>query len=267
MKKFQVSIVIITDKNILTHYEEISLNRALEVFSAYNKYLVIPEKTDPRDFIDLKKITVIKLPEFHLMSINSYNSLLLSNFFYEHFIDSEYILIYQLDCFVFKNNLTDFLTFDYIGAPWFNTQNHEAKAIIRTLLFRRPLTSIILIISWFLRKKTTAVGNGGLSLRRVDKFIEITTDKRIKRIIAFWIKNKRPYEDIFFSFVVPIFFKNFKIADIDTATKFSFETYPRKCYALNNHELPIGCHAWAKHDIDFWMEIFRTLELQNPAEL
>ena len=259
MKKHQVSIVIITEKNTLTNYEEISLNRALEVFSEYNKYLVIPEKTDPRNFLDPEQIAVIKLPEVHFTGVNSYSSLLLSSFFYEHFIDSEYILIYQLDCFVFKNNITDFLTFDYVGAPWFNTQNHEANAIIRTLLFRRPLTAIFLIISWLLRKKTSAVGNGGFSLRRVDKFMAITTDKRIKRIIASWIKHERPHEDVFFSFVVPVFVKDFKIADIATATKFSFETYPRKCYALNNHELPIGCHAWAKHDIDFWREIFSAL--------
>lgn len=258
MKNYQISIVIITEKNILSHYEEISLKRALEIFSDYNKYLVIPEKTDPRNFIDPNKITIIKLPESHFRSVNSYSSLLLSNLFYELFIDSEFILIYQLDCFVFKNNLTNFLTFDYIGAPWFNTQNHEANAIIRTLLFKRPLTSIILIISWLLRKKTSAVGNGGFSLRKVDKFLEITTDKKLKKIIASWIKHDRPHEDVFFSFIVPIFFKNFKIADIETATKFSFETYPQQCYTLNNHELPTGCHAWAKHDINFWRKIFRT---------
>jgi hypothetical protein len=259
MKKYQVSIVIITEKNILNHNEEISLNRALEVFSDYNKYLVIPENTDPQNFLDTKKVSVVKLHNSHFKGVNSYSSLLLSNFFYEHFIDSEYILIYQLDCFVFKNNITDFLAFDYIGAPWFNTQNHEANAIIRILLFRRPLISINLLISWYLKKKKSAVGNGGFSLRRVDKFIEITTDKRIKSIIASWIKYKRPHEDIFFSFIVPLFYKEFLIADIISATKFSFEAYPKKCYELNNNELPLGCHAWAKHDIDFWRDIFKTL--------
>jgi hypothetical protein len=259
MKKYQVSIVIITEKKILSLYEEISLNRALEVFSGYNKYLVIPEDTNPQNFLDPNKLTVIKLPSLHFRGVNSYSSLLLSNFFYEHFIDSEYILIYQLDCFLFKNNVIDFLAFDYIGAPWLRTQNHEANAVIRTLLFRRPLKSISLIISWYLKRKTSAVGNGGLSLRKVNKFIEITSDQRIKGLIASWIKYKRPHEDIFFSFIVPLFYKEFKIADITNATRFSFESYPQECYALNNYELPFGCHAWAKHDIDFWREIFSTL--------
>ena len=258
MKKHQVSIVLITEKNRLTSYEEISLKRALEVFSDYNTYLVISEETDPCNFLDTDQVTVIKLTECHFRSVNSYSKLLLSDFFYKQFIDSEYILVYQLDCFVFKNNLSDFLTYDYIGAPWFNSQNHAGNAIIRTLLFRKPLTSFRLIISWYLRKKTSGVGNGGLSLRRVDKFIEITADRRIKKIISTWIKCKRPHEDVFYSFIVPLYIKNFKIADIASATKFSFETYPRECYKLNHHELPFGCHAWAKHDIDFWREIFST---------
>ena len=257
MKCHQVSIVIITEKNKLTEFEAISLRRALEVFSDYNKYLVISDKTDPADIINPGILSIIQLPESHFSSVNSYSALLLSNTFYQYFIDSEYILIYQLDCFVFKNKLTDFLTFDYIGAPWFNSQNHEAKAIIRTLLFRRPLTSFKLIISWLLRKKSSGVGNGGLSLRKVDKFIEITSDKKIKQIIASWIKNERPHEDIFYSFIAPIFIKDFKIADIATATNFSFETYPRECFELNNRELPFGCHAWAKHDMVFWRDIFR----------
>ncbi len=259
MKKYQVSIVIITEKTLLTKYEEISLNRALEVFSEFNKYLVIPEKTEPRNFIDPEKITVIELNNSHFTGVNSYSSLLLSNFFYEHFIDSEFILIYQLDCFVFKNNFTDFLTFDYVGAPWFNSQNHAGNATIRTLLFRKPFMSVRLMIDWKLQKKTNAVGNGGFSLRRVDKFISITKDNQMKRIIASWLRQKRPHEDIFYSFVVPIFDKDFKIADIPTALKFSFESYPQNCYSLNHYELPVGCHAWAKHEPEFWRAIFSSL--------
>ena len=74
MKKYQVSIVIITEKKKLTRYEEISLNRALEVFCGYNKYLVIPEDTYPQNIIDPKKLTIIKLPKLHFKGVNSYSS-------------------------------------------------------------------------------------------------------------------------------------------------------------------------------------------------
>jgi len=255
MKVHQVSIVIITEKETLTTDEEISLHSALEVFSDFNKYLVISEKTDPKKFIDPDKIKVIRLSESNFANVNSYSALLLSPSFYEHFTDSEFILIYQLDCLAFKNNLSDFFAFDYVGAPWFNTQNHESNAIIRTLLFRKPLKASRLMIGWFTGKKTDAVGNGGFSLRRVDKFLAITKNTKFKKIIATWIGYERPHEDIFYSLLVPIFDKEFKIADIATAAKFSFETHPRRCFELNNHELPVGCHAWAKHDPSFWKEI------------
>ena len=260
MKAHQISIVIITEKNILTKYEEISLNRALKVFSDYNKYLIISEDTDPQYFLDPNTFIVIKLPKLHFENVNTYSTLLLSDFFYNHFVTSEYILIYQLDCFVFKNNLKDFLGFDYIGAPWFNSQNHAANSIINTLIFRKPFWALKLVISWFLRTKTSGVGNGGFSLRKVDKFLEITADEKIKKIIVQWVKNKRPHEDIFYSYIIPLFAPDFKIADISTALKFSFETYPRKCFALNNQELPLGCHAWAKNDIQFWREVFDSLD-------
>lgn len=259
MKKHQVSIVLITEKKRLSPLESLSLQRAMEVFSEFNKYLVIPNKTDPGNLLDPGKVTVIKLADSHFKNVNSYSSLLLSNFFYEHFIDSEFILIYQLDCFAFKTDFTAFFSYDYIGAPWFNSQNHTGNAMIRTLLFRKPILSLRAVLAWYLKKKTSAVGNGGFSLRRIDKFISITKDKRMKRIIASWLKQKRPHEDIFYSFVAPLFDKDFRIADVATAVKFAFETYPQKCYALNHNELPVGCHAWAKHDPDFWRPIFANL--------
>ena len=230
----------------------------MDVFAGFNKYLVIPETTNPDHFADTIKLTVIKLHESHFQSVASYSKLLLSDFFYKHFTDSEFILIYQLDCFAFHNNFDNFLDFDYIGAPWFNSQNHLGNAMIRTLLFRRPVLALRSILGYYLKEKRDGVGNGGFSLRRVDKFIEITTDPKIQKLIATWSKQKRPYEDIFYCFVVPLFFRSFKIADMQTAASFSFEMDPRKCYELNNKKLPLGCHAWAKHDLPFWREVFES---------
>ncbi len=258
MKLHQVSVVIITEKKFLSPYEEISLRRSMDVFAGFNKYLVIPETTNPDHFADTGKLTVIKLHESYFQSVASYSKLLLSESFYKHFTDSEFILIYQLDCFAFHSNFNHFLDFDYVGAPWFNSQNHLGNAMIRTLLFRKPALALQSILGYYRKEKKDGVGNGGFSLRRIDKFIDITSDRKIKKLIATWSKQKRPYEDIFYCFVVPLYFKNFNIADIQTATRFSFETNPQKCYELNNRELPLGCHAWAKHDPSFWREVFES---------
>ncbi len=81
MKKHQVSIVIITEKSEFSYYENISLKRSLEVFEKFNKYLVIPEHTNPENLIDEYLIEVIRLPDYYFRNINSYSFLLLSNFF------------------------------------------------------------------------------------------------------------------------------------------------------------------------------------------
>ena len=58
-------------------------------------------------------------------------------------------------------------------------------------------------------------------------------------------------EDVFWSLWVPSFFSYLKPADINTATKFSFEASPELIYQ-NVNCLPMGCHAWEKYNPDFW---------------
>lgn len=72
------------------------------------------------------------------VTYNDYNNLLLSTDFWNLFV-GEKILLYQHDSFIFKNNIDEFLTFDFIGSPF-------------------PDTSTIV-------NAPIQVGNGGLSLR------------------------------------------------------------------------------------------------------
>ena len=81
------------------------------------------------------QIKIIKT-EFENLDQNTYSKMLSSNYFWDYFV-GEKILIYQEDSIIFKNNINDFLHFDYIGAPWHEHQN-DNKA---------------------------GVGNGGMSLR------------------------------------------------------------------------------------------------------
>ena len=45
---------------------------------------------------------------------------------------------------------------------------------------------------------------------------------------------------------------SFKIAPVETSSKFSIETNPSHFYTMNNEVLPFGCHAWEKYDPQFW---------------
>lgn len=167
---------------------------------------------------------------------------MLSTEFYQRFLDYKYILIYQLDAFVFRDELLEWCNkeFDYIGAPWLDEGNllilstNFLSLRIRKVLQKLNINSI------------SNVGNGGFCLRNVRKCL-----------LALLIFNKQVSkfkynEDLFWSYYVTSYLPFFRVADMRTALKFSFEMYPEKCYILNQNQLPFGCHAWEKYNIDFW---------------
>ena len=91
-------------------------------------------------YMDTNRIKLINLNVDNL-SIEKYSKLLVSKSFYEN-IPTEMFLIFQADtmiCSNFKNNIYKFMNYDYVGAPWDYGE----------------------------------VGNGGLSLRRKSKMLEI----------------------------------------------------------------------------------------------
>jgi hypothetical protein len=86
------------------------------------------------------KIKIIKL-NYDNLNVDDYNKLMCTKDFWNLFV-GEKLLIYEEDTFIFKSNIMDFIKWDYIGAPW-------------------PDSNDIL------------VGNGGLSLRTKKVMIDI----------------------------------------------------------------------------------------------
>jgi hypothetical protein len=146
-----------------------------------------------------ERFTLVDLQQDNL-SIEDYNALLLDKGFYEH-IPTEIFLIFQMDTIICPENaakLYDFLQYDYIGAPWVDRN----------------------------------VGNGGLSLRRKSKMLEILdtctiSSKKPEDVqFAFGCENALPYKP-----------------DYDIAKGFSMESVD------STHENPFGHHAsWRYHD-------------------
>ena len=60
------------------------------------------------------------------------------------------------------------------------------------------------------------------------------------------------HEDLFWGLIAARNFSWFKVAPVEEARKFSIEGNPRQLFALNRNQLPFGCHAWSKHDREFW---------------
>jgi hypothetical protein len=159
--------------------------------------------------------------------------------FYKKFIAYEYILIYQLDTFVFENNLLEWCSkgYSYIGSPWIDST--WIKEMQKKLSFYDKLIY--------------PVGNGGLSLRKV----------KIHYHAAFLYFFFKPFwrfifnEDIFWSSIIHRIVPFYTIPKVNEALKFSFEEHPEKCFELNGNKLPFGCHAWEKYNTPFWQNQFK----------
>jgi hypothetical protein len=213
-----------------------------------------------------------------LQSVAAYNSLLFQSWFYRLFQAWEYVLIHQLDAWVLRTDLDQWIRrgYTYIGAPWTRHLGPDTPDI--------------------------GVGNGGFSLRCVAEMIRIcdsfqtahvpvfrwgelayrvTLFRRYhffplsqwpslfcKRFLLFlamslgWRNTLAYYakigiqEDHLISVYAPWVFPWMRIPTLAEAADFAVETNPRQTCAHYHVGRPFGCHAWEKHDPTFWLASF-----------
>jgi len=238
----EAAVVIPIYNTMLRPFELIGLQRCFNVLSGHSIFFVAPEGLSLDELsLPPESFRVVTFSKDYFGSIAGYNKLMLSTEFYERFLDYRYILIHQLDAFVFSDQLSYWcsLNYDYIGAPWIEGNwkdefSHSSLGVLRKLR----------------GKGHEYVGNGGFSLRKVKKALLVL------KVFHSMAKSWKNYEDIFWGLAVPAFFPFFKVPHMDIALRFSFETNPRQCFMKNNFQLPFGCHAWEKYDIDFWRPYF-----------
>ena len=172
-----VKIVIPIYKSYFGVLEEKSFLRCVNILKNYPIVLVQPEELDS-SFITKKfpEVIVETFTKDYFEGISGYNKLLLSSSFYERFLDSEYILIHQLDAFVFKDVLTEWCKkgYDYIGAPWIATQHNHFV-----------MKSFNKLVTLFNNKNCNErkqifykVGNGGFSLRKTSSHFKIAKEQK-----------------------------------------------------------------------------------------
>lgn len=243
-----VKVIVPVYREKLEEYERISLEHNLNVLDAYQFVFVRPVGLDISQL--LEEYPGCQQEAFeneYFRNIAGYNRLMMSADFYRRFNDTYYLLICQLDAYIFRDELIEWcnLGYDYVGAPW-----------TVPLLFRMPLFK-----QWrriFHNKNRTEkdfkVGNGGLSLRKVSSHLKAT--EQLSNVIQAHLLRKKHYsnEDLFFALEVNKYGINFSYPDYKKALQFSFDKYPAVCYKDNNYRLPFGCHAWYKEKMkDFWL--------------
>uniref|UniRef100_A0A6C0H4P9 DUF5672 domain-containing protein n=1 Tax=viral metagenome TaxID=1070528 RepID=A0A6C0H4P9_9ZZZZ len=140
---------------------------------------------------------VIMINQFERnITIYDYNVLLCSSSFWKQLLSlgCHNCLIFQLDTVLLKDNIDDFIEYDYVGAPWDEKSQDN--------VFRAE------------------IGNGGLSLRNVSKMLYITEIYPIRDVIS---------EDLYFSFNLKLDKAN--LPSVEKAKNFSVETiyHPDTC--------------------------------------
>ena len=97
----QVAVVVPVYRNKISADEKIALNHAVNYLDGYPRFLLLPEELH----FALKGFTTVLFDSRFFHDVVSYSQLLLSKAFYETFKNYEYILIYQLDCLLFSDQL------------------------------------------------------------------------------------------------------------------------------------------------------------------
>ncbi len=254
-----VVIVIPIHNSNPTPWELISFQQCFKILNKYPIVIVSPDGLNLQRYHSIVgSFKTIYIDSKWQSSLLGYNKLKVSRFFYNLFKDYNYMLTYELDAFVFKDELEYWCEkcYDYIGAPWFEG-------------YHEPISNNFI-----------GVGNSGFSLRNIvsskkilkQYFFKSSEEYRsgkIKLMQAYlkqpfrWLLNqgKENYtiqkysklnEDVFFAYSIPQYDINFKIAPAEEALQFSFEVKPEFLYQLNHKSLPMGCHAWWKYNLNFW---------------
>jgi hypothetical protein len=239
----QVCVVMPVYKATPSPAEILSIQRCLEVLAAHDLVLVVPQALQTGFYEELSagRVRIERFADHYFEGIAGYNQLVMAGEFYARFQAYEYMLLYQLDAYIFRDDLAQWCAkgYDYVAPPWMDDE-----------FVKRYWTSNSRIGNWLGRLGVApkTVGNGGFSLRKIRKCrvtISLLGSKTKK-----WDSN----EDIFWSLYVPYYFPLFRTPSRTEALLFGFETEPARCFALTGQRLPMGCHAWEKYDPSFWKQ-------------
>ncbi|MEO6243057.1 MAG: DUF5672 family protein [Bacteroidia bacterium] len=271
MKELAV-ILIIAHKPELSEFEKASLAQCYAVLDKYAIRLIVPEGMDVSEYKKVNPKAAFEFIDPKWQSTYAmFNRLKIEPFLYRKFSNYKFILFYELDAWVFHDELEEWCgkDFDYIGAPWFKG-------------FHRAGPDAAF----------TGIGNGGFSLRKVEtylkssnrfsyivkpevlfrefkkapsvgKFFRLLADLTFRNNTFFLFNDFKGNEDFFWMRIVAPGFPGFKIPSKEEALKFAIETNP-SAWIKTEKDLPFGCHAFLKYEPDFWADYIPVLK--NKSE-
>ena len=260
MMKEQVVIIIPFYQDKIDYNSQFSLNQCFNVLGHHKIVAIKPSKLDISNAIgNFQFDEVVSFDDKYFKNIAGYNALMLSDEFYGSFLRYEYLLIHQLDVFVFSDQLQFWCnqSYDYIGAPWLYPTSSginmsNISVYLKSYFYRRYNVHRDGLPN--AKQLHNQVGNGGFSLRKVDKFQQLLN--RYRDQVSYYLNRPELEfnEDIFWSIEINRRSTQIKKPSYKEAIKFAIETEPQIALELNKGKLPFGCHGWDKNLI-FWSSI------------
>lgn len=186
--------------------------------------------------------------------IAGYNRMMMSEAFYRMFSEWDYVLICHTDAWIFRDEVDAWCSkgYDCVAAPWVRRRIYDMPIIKQYMALR----------AWQRHRKGQKcrtdlygrIGNGGLSLRRVESFGKACRELS-GRIEEYLRGGSHLYnEDVFWA-TEP---RDFRYPEWREALEFAFDTNPAYCYRLMGGRLPMGCHSWTKPKMwRFWRNIIK----------
>lgn len=250
-KKQPVKVIVPVYRIKLNEFEKISLEQNNRVLHAYPRVFIKPQSLDISELLkEFPEFSVESFDDTYFTSIQSYNRLMMSPELYQRFSDTEYMLLCQLDAYIFRDELAEWCQkgYDYIGAPWVIPFSYRLPFIRQYRNWiRKPGIEI----------RDNKVGNGGLSLRKISSHLKAT--EKLQDIVRHYLSQTAGYlynEDVFFSLEVNRHGMDFQYPTLQEALRFSFDRYSSLCYRKNHKELPFGCHGWFnRRERKFWFPL------------
>lgn len=228
--------------------------------------------------VEREQIQAVAVEDHCLASVATYNAMLLQGWFYRLFVDWTYLLIFQLDAWILGDDLSTWLkkNYTYIGAPWTGHLGPDTPDVgvgngglsLRRVsemirICESPLWRFMPVFRW--RKLAYRM----TLFRRYHLFPPsqrpLLFFKRLCLfvVMSFGWRNTLAYyarignqEDHILSVYAPCVYRWIRIPTMDVAAAFSIESNPRQTMAEYGVKRPFGCHAWEKHDRDFWLSTF-----------
>jgi len=223
-----------------------NLYNICNVYGGKNVGLTIVHSTENSELIhettkDWKNVNYIEALN-NSGTVEVYNELLTSPRFWLQFNDFEYVLLNQWDSYIFREVPEKFFNFDYIGGVCNHVLCRRDNQIFNICGDPCGCGNCV-------RKQSTFnfhpydviynIGNGGFSLRKVKKMIELCVKK----------KHMGEPEDVYFS-----------VSYLTQPSRLESSEFSVQDWRYDG--VPVGCHQiWERHSDEYISKLFSYISL------